>query len=140
MTHGQLGLPSGVTFRQIASGWHFSCGITTEGTLACWGRNTYQQTTPPDGQFTAVAAGWDHACAIGPGGATCWGREVDGRAAVPPGVTFTAIGAGARTQLRPDDGRRLELLGQERQRTGRVAHGSLHGAGGRSRAYLRPAR
>lgn len=90
-----LDLPSGVKFRQIASGWRFSCGITTGSTLTCWDRNRHQQANPPDGQFTEVSAGWDHACAIGPGGATCWGWGANDRTAVPDGVTFTAIGAGA---------------------------------------------
>ena len=34
-----------------------TCGLKTDGTLACWGDNGFGQSTPPAGTFTQVAAG-----------------------------------------------------------------------------------
>ena len=95
-SHGQLNVPDGARFSHISAGHRFSCGIRTDGRIACWGgNNKHKQLDAPDGQFTVVDAGWDHACALGGDGATCWGWEADGRATPPAGVVFTAIGAGA---------------------------------------------
>ena len=92
---GQQNVTADTQFQQITSGWGYSCGIRTDRTIACWGRNNYQQADPPHGTFQAIDAGWDHACGLSGTTAVCWGRDANERATPPPDVSFTAIGAGA---------------------------------------------
>jgi hypothetical protein len=82
------------TFTSVSSGYGFSCAIRTDGTLACWGANSYFQSTPPEGTFLAVDAGWAHACGLRTDGTLeCWGANGSGRA-TPPSGTYTAVSAG----------------------------------------------
>ena len=75
----------------MSAGDGHTCGVRTDGTLACWGDNCFGQATPPAGTFTAVSAGANHTCgaegrtAPSPAGAT----TRDGQA-TPPAGTFTA--------------------------------------------------
>ena len=82
------------TFSQVSAGeWH-TCGVKTNGTLACWGRNVEGQATPPDGTFTQVSAGGWHTCGLRTDGTlACWGRNVEGQA-TPPDGTFSQVSAG----------------------------------------------
>ena len=58
----------GSCFTQVSVGVGYTCGIRTDGTVACWGRNNYGQSTPPGGTFSQVSAGWYHACGVGTDG------------------------------------------------------------------------
>src|SRR5262245_27776175 len=67
----------------ISAGGFHTCGVKTDGTLACWG-----QATPPGGTFTQVSAGFAHTCGVKTDGTlACWGANGDGQA-TPPGGTF----------------------------------------------------
>ena len=54
--YGQATPPAG-TFTQVSAGMYHTCGVRTDGTLACWGNNNSGQATPPGGTFTQVSAG-----------------------------------------------------------------------------------
>jgi len=103
---GQLGIGSltsneaqpravagGLAFASLAAGDSFTCGLTTDRRVFCWGDNavgelgngsttasltpTAIQTTE---QFTALAAGLGHVCAIAATGAAyCWGANNTGQ-------------------------------------------------------------
>ncbi|WP_419551559.1 RCC1 domain-containing protein [Candidatus Poriferisodalis sp.] len=89
---GKLG-PQG-TFTAISTGQYHSCGIKTDGTVACWGRNYQGQSDAPDGTFTAISTGQYHSCGIKTDGTVaCWGSNFQGRSDAPDG-TFRAISAG----------------------------------------------
>ncbi len=63
--------------RQVSAGAHHTCGLKTDGTLACWGRNDYGQATPPAGTFSQVSAGGYHTCGLKTDGTlACWGRQL----------------------------------------------------------------
>jgi hypothetical protein len=69
--------------------------VKTNGTLACWGDNSYGQSTPPAGTFTQVAAGASHTCGVKTDGTlACWGYNGSGQS-TPPAGTFTQVAAGA---------------------------------------------
>ena len=55
--------PPGV-FTSIAAGEIFTCGIREDGTLACWGDDTYGVATPPPGNFKTLATRRSFACAL----------------------------------------------------------------------------
>ena len=42
---------------EVTAGIYHTCGLKTDGTLACWGDNSDGQSTPPAGTFTQVAGG-----------------------------------------------------------------------------------
>ncbi|PYP95483.1 MAG: hypothetical protein DMD34_06665, partial [Gemmatimonadetes bacterium] len=44
-------------------GFH-TCGLKTDGTVACWGDDYYGQATPPAGTFAQVSAGGSHTCGL----------------------------------------------------------------------------
>lgn len=86
------GLTSGVT--SIAAGFKFTCALLNDGTVKCWGLNTYgqlgdnngksNQNTPVSGNgltdVVQIAAGGRHACAlISDGTVKCWGGNGDGQ-------------------------------------------------------------
>ncbi len=88
-----------VTFTKIAAGSEFACGLTTIGTVLCWGDNTYGQLgqqnlilpklsvaiqtfLPVDfsNPVVDIETGGFHACALFQSGAVwCWGRNDHGQ-------------------------------------------------------------
>lgn len=85
-----------VAFTAVSAGHEHTCGVRTDGTLACWGWNEYGQAAPPEGTFATVSAGRGHTCGVRMDGTlACWGRNESGQAASPPG-TFTAVSVGFR--------------------------------------------
>ena len=81
---GQSTAPTGA-FRALAVGENHSCGIKTDGTLACWGAGTAdsdcpgdsvdcRQSRPPSGSFVQVSVGRVHSCAMSAERKVkCWG-------------------------------------------------------------------
>ena len=86
------GLTSGVT--AISAGEYHTCALISDGTVKCWGRNTYgqignaswdNQNLPVDVAglsvpVVSIAAGGYHTCAVSSAGAlTCWGLGTSGQ-------------------------------------------------------------
>lgn len=97
-------IPPEGTFTAVATGgWH-SCGLRTDQTIECWGRNDSgigpsKQAEPPEGTFTAIASGHLHSCGVRTDQTIeCWGSNTNGGftsgQANPPEGTFTAVTAG----------------------------------------------
>ncbi len=87
-----VGLSSAVA--SISAGGFFTCAVTAEGGVKCWGRNDYGQLgdetytnspTPVDvdglsSGVVMVSAGESHACAVTTaGGVKCWGFNNSGQ-------------------------------------------------------------
>ncbi len=84
------GLASGVT--AVATGYYFSCALTTAGGAKCWGSNSTSQlgvgavntSVPNDvvglaSGVTAISVGDNHSCALtSAGGVKCWGYNYAG--------------------------------------------------------------
>ena len=88
----------GHRFKSISAGQLYTCGVTTQGALHCWGSNfmgvigsadinegftaVYPAPYPvaPETRFNSVFAGYGHACAIDVDGAAwCWGSGFVGQ-------------------------------------------------------------
>jgi alpha-tubulin suppressor-like RCC1 family protein len=83
----------GLAFTSLVTGDAFTCGLTTNQLVYCWGNNILGQlgdatsngrATPAPisttEHFTAIAAGFQHACAIATTGTTyCWGLNSSGQ-------------------------------------------------------------
>jgi len=83
------------SFISVDAGESHTCGMTTDGSVLCWGRNNYGQSSPPSGTFTQVSAGGWHSCGVKINGSVvCWGNNGENRA-TPPSGTFTQVSAGA---------------------------------------------
>jgi hypothetical protein len=73
--------------------WH-GCGITSSGSVTCWGRNDEGQATPPEGAYPEVAVGWHDTCALDAEGMpTCWGGDWPD-AAPPTGTSLRTLSCG----------------------------------------------
>lgn len=80
------GETSAVTFVSVSAGSDHTCGVKSDGTVACWGANTYGESSPPIGSFASVSAGEYSTCGVKADGiVACWG---DG---APPVGTFVSI-------------------------------------------------
>ena len=78
---GQTSSPPGI-HRQISSGNFFSCAISIEEEISCWGE---MEGEVPEGRFKQVSVGRSHACALDKNGRVkCWGRNDFGESQAPP--------------------------------------------------------
>jgi len=75
---------------QISAGWRHSCALLSDGSVKCWGDNTYGQLgtngSPSSGfvsgitNATQISAGITHTCAlIVEGSVKCWGNNEFGQ-------------------------------------------------------------
>ena len=69
---------------QVGAGdWH-TCGVKTDGSVACWGFNVFEQSIPPAGTFTQVSAGYAHTCGVKRDeSVACWGNNDQGQSTPP---------------------------------------------------------
>jgi len=89
---GQATPPTG-TFTQISAGSQHTCGLKTNGTIACWGDSSLGKT--PTARFVEISVGVNHACGLKASGAVeCWGNNNNGQATAPTG-TFSQVSTGA---------------------------------------------
>ena len=98
--------PTG-SFKAVTAsfGWGHSCGLRTDDTITCWGRNARGTGEAPRGTFQAVSAGSNQTCGVRTDGAvTCWGSNFTGRTDAPAG-TFKTLAAGTNhtCAIRTDD-------------------------------------
>ena len=42
-----------------------TCGVRSDGSVACWGSDVEGQATPPAGSFDSVSTGSAHTCSLG---------------------------------------------------------------------------
>ena len=65
-------------FASVSAGGFKSCGIRSDGTVACWGYRYNGQATLPSGTFTSVSVGSIYTSGIqADGSIACWGSESD---------------------------------------------------------------
>lgn len=89
--------PSGGAIR-VSAGSSFTCALSTDFQLYCWGENSRGQVgagttdnpvllpTPVPGRYKEVSLGGAQACAIDlDGGLSCWGRNAYGEGGNPDG-------------------------------------------------------
>ena len=89
--NGRADPPSG-RFSAIAVGDATSCGLRTDGRIACWGRP--QAGTVPAGRFSSVSVGLNHSCGVRTDGSVaCWGENWIGQADSRQG-RFSAVAVG----------------------------------------------
>jgi alpha-tubulin suppressor-like RCC1 family protein len=69
--------------RQLALGAHFSCAVTKEGDVSCWGQGFGPRPAVMPGlgsDVFAISAGIGHVCALtGDGAVKCWGDDEFGQ-------------------------------------------------------------
>lgn len=70
-------------YQSVSTGSIFTCAVSTEGYLRCWGRNEGHEesgfTEAPGGTYRIVSSGYYGSCALKTDGQLkCWGR-VDGK-------------------------------------------------------------
>ena len=81
-----------VRFQALSAGAAHTCGITTMGSLYCWGWNREGRlgtgTTEPAAMparaasvttFSQVSAGWEVTCGLSSAGTSCWGSNRSGQ-------------------------------------------------------------
>ena len=85
--------PAG-SFVSVSAGGSYTCGVRSDGSVACWGRSGLGAATPPVGSFVSVSAGQHHTCGVrSDGSVACWGDNEDGQA-TPPAGSFVSVDAG----------------------------------------------
>jgi len=91
-----VAVSGGLSFSSIGVGQFYACGLTTTGSVSCWGRNDVGRlgngettdTSEPRAiasslTFTQLDTGFTHACAVATGGgAYCWGANNSGELGV----------------------------------------------------------
>jgi alpha-tubulin suppressor-like RCC1 family protein len=61
-----------------------TCGVSSTGSIECWGYDDYGQATPPAGSFQSVSAGSEHTCGVkSDGSVECWGDDTYGQSTPP---------------------------------------------------------
>ena len=88
-------LPLGQIVGSVDGGSAHTCGVRTDRTIACWGKNDLGQATAPAGTFADVSAGGSFTCGLKTNATlACWGKNDAGQATAPSG-TFRQLTTGA---------------------------------------------
>jgi len=85
----------GTVYRHVGLGLYHGCVVQEDGSISCWGQDTYGQTTPPERNDYVYTEGGDNfSCGLRSDGIVdCWGAK--GTADVTPEEqTFESISAG----------------------------------------------
>ena len=83
--------PEPLSFTSVSAGHSYTCGVTTGGTVVCWGDNRDDRATPPAGSFASVSSSESYACGVKTDGAVvCWGYD-DRRRGTPPAGFFASV-------------------------------------------------
>jgi hypothetical protein len=78
----------------IGAGSQHTCALKPDGSVDCWGSNTYGQAEDQPGPYTQLSVGYFHNCALTPSGASdCWGADNFGADEDQPGP-YIQISAG----------------------------------------------
>ena len=86
--------PTASSFVSVSAGVQHTCGVRSDGSIVCWGRDEDGQATPPAGSFVSVSAGNLHTCGVrSDGSVACWGDDEYGQAP-PPAGSFDSVSAG----------------------------------------------
>jgi alpha-tubulin suppressor-like RCC1 family protein len=125
----------GHAFRQVSTGFHHTCGVTTDDRAWCWGANVHGQLG--DGtttqrlrpaavagglRFRHVAAGTGHTCGLATEGRVyCWGSNTNGQ-----------LGDGSRVEQRLTPG---PVAGERRYRQVDAGDGHTCGVTMSDRAF-----
>jgi alpha-tubulin suppressor-like RCC1 family protein len=48
----------------VSAGTSHACAVRGNGTVVCWGNDSYGQSTPPEGTFMQVSVGQKHTCGV----------------------------------------------------------------------------
>ena len=91
---GLEGRPTASSFVSVSAGGYHTCGVRSNGSVACWGSNADGRATPPAGSFLSVSARHNHTCGLrSDGSVACWGDDFAGEA-TPPAGSFASVSAG----------------------------------------------
>ena len=67
--------PRFLRLRERRGGDH-TCGLRSNGSVACWGSDTAGKVKPPAGSFVSVSAGQDDTFGVrSDGSVACWGAD-----------------------------------------------------------------
>jgi hypothetical protein len=82
----------------VSVGNAHTCGLKADGTLQCWGYNTYGQTNvpSPNANWVQVSAGGYYTCGLKADGTLqCWGENGNGQTNIPtPNANWVQVSAG----------------------------------------------
>ncbi|EFJ22176.1 hypothetical protein SELMODRAFT_416539 [Selaginella moellendorffii] len=94
---GNNGSPPGENFLSVSSGKNFSCGLTQDGALHCWGGVPESIQEAKNERFASVFVGGRSVCGLASStmDALCWDEDHHGRSSlVPPGLKFSFLAGG----------------------------------------------
>ena len=85
------------SFVSVSAGYEHTCGVRSDGSVACWGIDFYGEATPLEGSFVSVSAGNYHTCGVrSDASVACWGSDPRGQS-TPLEGSFVSVSAGGNT-------------------------------------------